>query len=96
MSLKVSLSDEMLVAALAPERTLPSMRAHVSLEVACLRKLFEALYERTEEELHLVLWPLHLLDRALTQFFIACKFADGGLRDTRGRLGFFVLAVLNL
>lgn len=36
----MSLSDKMLVAALAPERTLPSMRAHVSLEVACLRKLF--------------------------------------------------------
>lgn len=75
----MSLSDKMLVAALAPERTLPSMRAHVSLEVACLRKLFETLHEGTQKELHLVLRSLYLLDRALTQFFIAGEFADSGL-----------------
>lgn len=44
----MSLSDEVLIAALAAEWTLSGMGSHVSFEVASLREFFEALDEWTQ------------------------------------------------
>jgi hypothetical protein len=44
----VSLSDKVLIAALAAEWTLTGMGSHMSFEVASLREFFEALDEWTQ------------------------------------------------
>lgn len=58
MRLEMPLRDEMLVAALAPERTLACVRSHVRLEVASLRKLFETSDKGTKKQLRLSLRSL--------------------------------------
>jgi len=61
MGLQVSLSYKLLIALNANEWSLSRMSPHVRLEVTCLGKLFEALFERTYQYLFLVFWPLDFL-----------------------------------
>lgn len=68
VSLQMTFSDELLVTLIADKRTLSSVGPHVCFQVACLRKLFEALLERTHEYLLLLLRPLHLFDLSYISF----------------------------
>ena len=54
MSLEVSLGNKLVSALVADERPLSRMRTQVSLEVACLNELLEALLERADKYFGLV------------------------------------------
>lgn len=61
MGLQVALGNKLLVALNADEWSLSSVGPHVSLQVTCLSKLFQALFERTNQYLFLVFWSLDFL-----------------------------------
>jgi hypothetical protein len=62
MGLQVSLGYKLLIALYADEWSLSGVGPHVRLEVTCLSKLFEALFERAYQYLFLVFRSLDFLE----------------------------------
>lgn len=64
VGLQMPLCDELLVALTTDEGSLACVGPHVSLQVAGLRELLQALFERTKQNFLLVLGPLNLFNRS--------------------------------
>jgi hypothetical protein len=62
MRLKVPLGDELLIALRAYEGPLTSVRPHVCLQISCLRKLLQALFEGADQYLLFLFRALYFFD----------------------------------